>query len=48
MLTGGGGEGGREGDRKWVRVLVVPFRGQNQRSGTFYADGTHNFAHGGK
>ena len=24
-----------EGDWKWVRKLVVPFRGQNQRSGTF-------------
>ena len=24
-----------EGDWKWVRKLVVPLRGQNQRSGTF-------------
>ena len=31
---GVGGEG--LGDEKWVRMLVVPFRGQNQRSGTFY------------
>ena len=28
---GVGGEG--LGDEKWVRMLVVPFRGQNQRSG---------------
>ena len=31
---GVGGEG--VGDEKWVRMLVVPFSGQNQRSGTFY------------
>ena len=24
------------GDEKWVRMLVVPFSGQSQRSGTFY------------
>ena len=28
--------------RKWVRMLVVPFRGQNQWSGTFY--GVSNFS----
>ena len=38
--VGGGGGGG--GDRKWVRMLVVPFRGQNQWSGTFY--GVSNFS----
>ena len=26
----GGGGGGRGGNWKWVRMLVVPFRGQNQ------------------
>ena len=31
---GVGGEG--LGDETWVRMLVVPFRGQNQRSDTFY------------
>ena len=51
---GGGGEGksfffqvltggrGGEGAWKWVRIFVVPFRGQNQRSGTFY--GVSNFS----
>ena len=38
--VGGGGGGG--GDQKWVRMLVVPFRGQNQWSGTFY--GVSNFS----
>ena len=33
---------GRGSDRKWVRMLVVPFRGQNQWSGTFY--GVSNFS----
>ena len=33
---GGGGAGKAEGDQKWVRMLVIPFRDQNQRSGTFY------------
>ena len=28
--VGGGGGGGRGGNWKWVRMLVVPFRGQNQ------------------
>ena len=32
-VGGGKGEGG---DRTWVKTLVVPFRGQNQWSGTFY------------
>ena len=32
FFTGGGGE---EGNWKWVWMLVVPFRGQNQRSSTF-------------
>ena len=27
---GGGGWGERGGNWKWVRMLVVPFRGQNQ------------------
>ena len=31
---GGGGSGGA-GDRKWVRMLFLPFRGQNQWSGPF-------------
>ena len=31
-----------EGDQKWVSMLVVPFRGQNQRSSTFY--GVSNFS----
>ena len=29
-----GADRGGEGDRKWVMILAVPFRGQNQRSGT--------------
>ena len=32
---------GGEVDRKWVGMPVVPFRGENQQSGTFY--GVSNF-----